>query len=325
MKYSSTPRLINTIVFTLLATGFGFLGIYFGFLVTPFLWDKIANPPVEVPYLSVALALMLGSVGIAGFVLSLLGLFHSIKSLAKGKDDVSVLKAFNCYFAIGYVLVAALLLNAVWLIRLTTTNFNDSISVVFVIIVYLIGVIAVMIATNIPLVKVYADDESGKSIGDVLSLASIAGGASVALVSLVSCLVTVAGGNGAPGQSVIATKFAVFGAIPLVGALVAFFGSFLGRKNPGSKASVSMLYGSLGVYGIGIMVCGLFSVLQNDSKKDKYSFMFQGKSTNYGYWANWLDSTVLSFVVGGLIFLGAIALIVITFVPKKEKKAKSAY
>ncbi len=317
MRYSSTPRMLNLVIFAALAVGFGFLGVYFGFLVTPFLWSGMHTTPIAVPEISVALSVMLGSLGVSGLIIAIFGLFNSIKSLLK-KDDVYVLNSFNCYFALGYLLVAGLFLNATWLIRLTTTNFNPNIAVWFVIIVYIVAMIAIMIGTNVPLVRIYNEDESGKSIGDVLLRASFAGGLGVAIVFLVSLLITAIGGEAGAGKNVISVKFAVYGIIPLIGAILALVGRFLAKKESESKLSAGLLYGSLGVYGIAMMVCGIFSIIYNGDK-DKFSLMTQ---TPYGHWNNWLDTTVLSFIFGGLVLIGGIVLVVVTFLPKKEKAKK---
>ena len=61
MKYSSTTRLINTIVFALLALGFGTLGIREGILVAPFL--SVGNGPLGNIDIGWGLTAMLGIFG----------------------------------------------------------------------------------------------------------------------------------------------------------------------------------------------------------------------------------------------------------------------
>ena len=317
MKYSSTPRLINTLVFAVLAAGFGFLAVYFGFLVAPYLWKEIGVTAIEIPVISYGLAAMLSSVGFAGLILSIIGLVNSILSFMK-RDDKYVLNGFNCYFALGYVLAVALILNASWLLPLTTSNFSGDVSMPFVAIVYVIGAVLVMVGTNIPLVKLYENDESGKTMGKILLLASIVIGVSIFITFAISLLFVLIYGAGKVGQINLIVKFLVYGLIPLLGACVAFFGLRASRKDDESKLPATLLYASLGIQSLGILAAGIFMCAYNTD--EKLSLVSQTKNGSFGALDNWAGYAGLSFAVGGVILLGAIALIVITYLPKKEKK-----
>ena len=318
MKYSSTPRFINVVVFALLFAGFTTLGLFFTFFYLPFLWQALGSGPVNpLTDISVALVAMLGSLGIAGAVVSLLGLFRSAKSLTKTNDDELVRKSFDCYFALGYILAVALLLNATWLIRLTTVNFGN-VSMGFVVAVYVIALILVLVGTNIPLVKVYEDDQEAKGMGRVLLLASSSIGVAVGVTFLYAGIVTLALGGGLSGQSTFLLKYFTLAIAPCLGAILAGFGLVFSKKGASKKSSV-LLYTSLAVYGLGIMYSGVLALLFNNTSKDKYIFMEQTLSAHP---TNWLVNTVLGFVVGGLVLIGAIILVFVTLKPKKEKKAR---
>ncbi|MCR5079381.1 MAG: hypothetical protein K6B65_05675 [Bacilli bacterium] len=317
MKYSSTPRLLNAVVFALLFVGFAVLALFFTFFYLPFLWSGLGSGPIEnsLSDVSVALVAMIGSLGVAGAFISCIGLIRSIKALMNGKDDELVRRSFDCYFSLGYVLAAVLFLNATWLIRLTTANFGD-VSMGFVIAVYIIALILVLVGTNIPLVKIYEDDQEGKSMARVLLLASLSIGVGVAVSFLYAGIVTLALGAGISGQSTLLLKYFTLAIAPALGGIVAALGMFLSKKGNDKGSSIA-LYSSLGIYGLGIMYCGLLSVLFNNTTKDKFIFMEQTLSAHP---TNWLVNTVLGFVIGGLILIGAIALVVITVMPKKDKK-----
>lgn len=322
MKYSSTTRLLNIIVFALLTLGFGALAVYFGFMVAPFVWTG-KGAPVDIPDLSLALVLMLGCYGLAAATASVIGLINSVRSLLKSSDDKLVRKSFNSYFAVGYITSAAILLNAVWLYRLTTTNLKyDNIG--FIVTVYVIAFILVMVATNVPLVKLYGEEENASSSMIVLLQSSFASGFGIAVPFLACFIFAAANGSANAGYKVMVWKFATYAAIPCIGALVALVGVLLQNKadKAGSvkKSPAVLLYSSFGVYGLALIAAGIFSLVYR-STDSKFSLM---NAKGVGSWTYWLDTSVMSFIVGGVIVIAAIALVVLTLVsPKRSKRSTS--
>lgn len=321
MKYSSTTRLLNIIMFALLTLGFGTLAVYFGFMVAPFVWTG-KGAPVKIPDLSLALVLLLGCYGLAAGCASLIGLFNSIRSFLKGNDDKLVRKSFNSYFAVGYITATAILLNAVWLYRLTTTNLKYD-GIAFIIVVYLIAFILAMVATNVPLVKLYGDEDNASSSLSVLLLSSFCTGLGIALPFL-ACLIF-AGANGSTnaGYRVMVWKFLTYALIPCLGALIALAGLLLHKKaekgGNAKKAPAVLLYSSLGVYGLAIIAAGVFAVVYR-ATDDKYSLM---NAKGVGSWANWLDTSITSFILGSLIIIAAAVLVTLTLAPMKKKTKRN--
>lgn len=317
-KYSSTPRLINLIVFAILTAGFGAMAIYFTFLIAPWTWSQVKFAPVSVDRenISLALYLMFGSLGVAGTVLSLLGLLKSIAAFRK-TDDESVRRCFDYYFSLGYVVATALFCNAGWLILLTTKNFSANLSVAFVVVVYVVALILVLVGTNIPLVKVYEDDDEGVGMGRILLSASAATGCGIAVTMLYSGIITAALNDGtAATMLVYLTRYLILGFVALLGCLIAFLGLRTHKKGNGKLASI-LLYASLGVYGLGMIGAGIMqTVVAEGPKVWKNSGSFMG--TDFAVTHN-TTNMVLSYVFGAIVVIAAIALICVTLMPKKKK------
>lgn len=314
-KYSSTPRAINLVVFPILALGFGFLAVFFGFLLAPYV-TKIAVAPIEMDFnIAYALYAELGMLGLAGFVVTCLGFVRSI--LAYGKtDDESCRRCFDCYFSLGYVLAAGLFCNAGWLILLTTKNFGN-VSIGFVVAVFVIALILVLVGTNIPLVKVYEDDDDGVGMARILLTASVAIGLGVGVIFLYSALVNLIGNTGSGNKaSVYILKLFLLCIAPLVGCLLALLGLRAHKKGNGKAASLS-LYSSLGVYGLGMLLAGaLLSVTDNYKVWNNTGSLMESKMGVTSV----LTNSVLSYIFGGIVVIAAIVLVAMTLNPKKKVK-----
>ena len=314
-KYSSTPRFICLIVFAILTAGFGFLAVYFTFLIAPFV-TKIPNAIIEMDYdIAFGLYAMLGSLGIAGTFVSLLGLFRSIKAIRK-EDDESTRRCFDGLFSLGYVVAMALFANAGWLILLTTKNFGN-VSIGFVVAVYVIALILVLVGTNIPLVKVYEDDDEGVGMARILLTASLAVGLAVGVTMLYSGFVNLIGNSGSSNKaSVYILKFFLLAIAPVLGCVLAAIGLRAHKKGNG-KAGSLCLYSSLGLYGLGMLAAGaLLSVTDNVKSWNNTGSLMENKFAAESVVTN----SVLSYVFGGLVLVAAIVLICMTLKPKKSAK-----
>ena len=320
MKYSSTPRLINTILFGILAAGFGFLGIYFGFFVSPFLWITPGSV-VDLPETgAVALFEMIAAFGLAEFLMSLVGLVTSVKSLLKGNDDNLVMQSFLCYIGIGYILAALVFLNGIWLYRLTSTNFGFN-NLGFVIVAYLIVFILLMVATNVPLVKLLGEEEDGNKTMKLLSGALGVANCGLALAFFGPFIRNLAYGD-FTNSGIINAKYALYFFIPLAASALAIF-AYLGYKKAAEKGETKKLNGflfegAIAVDGIAMIIAG---ALDYAFRKKNVSLLASvaGKTAQNG---NSLEFVILSCIWGGLIVAGAIALVVITLFPPKAKAAK---
>ena len=318
MKYSSTVRLINVILFVALGIGFGFLGIYFGFLVTPFLWLKTG--PIELPTMSFGLAAMLGVTGLAGLIVSAYGLFNSVLSLLREKDDRLVRRSFGCFIAIGYLAALFFLINATWLYRLTSTNIGyDEFG--FVIVVYSVLAIISLLVSNIPLVRMYGEGEELNSIMKIIDGTLFASTLAVALVFLSSYIMVVTG-NGVYQQAAVANQMLVGFLLSLGAALlsgVAFVGYAIADKTGSIKKINGFLFeGSLCVTGGLILSAGIFEYLSQSKKTpDDVSLVARAiHSTNGAY----MEFSVMAFILGGLLILASLAFARSTLKGSGDKK-----
>lgn len=320
MKYSSTPRLINTIIFGLLVIGFGFMAVYYGCLVNPFLWITAGSPLGDVPTSgSVALYEMFGAIGFAGLILSGYGFAISLKSMLKSNDDELVQRSFLTYIGLGYMFVAAFLLNATWLYRLTTTNFGYN-GVGFVIVIYILAAIILLIATNVPLVKILGEEEDGKKTMVLLSTTLFAVNFGLALSFFGPWIRNLAAGAFS-NSGLVNVKYLTFFLVPVVSACFATlsaigYGKSL-KSGEAKKSSAFFLEGAIAVDGIGMILAGVFSYLWREKKISLMASVGGAAAKNN----NWLDFTVMSIIIGSLLVIAAIVFVVLTVKPPKAKLA----
>ena len=315
MKYSPSTRLINIIINAVLAAGFGFLGVWFAFLITPNLLtvqNSVVN--IEIPEISVGLSVMLGSLGLAGMLVSLIGLAYSFMAFFRGGNDDLVRKTFSCYIALGYIVAFFFLLNATWLYRLTSSNLGDN-DLGFII----LAIIA-LIATNVPLLHMYGEGEHTNKIMHAITLAFVASDLAVALTFGVLCLANLGNlGTFAYSKDVL-TKAGIFALIPLVAALLGLLALFgfarAERRNVVKKLNSFLFSGLVGVNGIAIIVTGLIGHLHYENGVKNISFM--AKLYGASYIAQ-IEFSVMSYIVGGILVLLAFVLAYTTIIPPKKR------
>ncbi len=314
MKYSSTTRILNLVLFALLFAGFGALGIWAGILVAPFMISQVG--PIDLPSFSVALAWELGALGIAGWILSTFGLVHSVRGMVHANDDASVSNAISCYVGLGFLVVIFLLLNGAWLYRLPTTNFGYS-DLGFAVAFFIVIAVIIAVAVSIPFVKMHGDDANQNSQMSLIAklFFSVNAGVAIPGVLLLICSQNV------PNLKFFSAKLAVLAFIPLAAAiasLVALLGYDRGIKNGTvSKLNGFLFEGSLLLDGLGFLAAGCFSYLladENGYKKTSLVAKAWGKSD-----VNYLDFSVMSWIIGGLIILFVFAAIASSLRSSKSK------
>ncbi len=320
MKYSPSTRLINIIINAVLAVGFGFLGIWFSFLITPNLLtvqNSVVN--IEIPEISVGLSAMLGSLGLAGMIVSLVGLAYSFMAFFRGGNDDLVRKTFSCYIALGYILAFFFLLNATWLYRLTSSNLGDN-DLGFIITVYVILAIITLIATNVPLLHMYGEGEHTNKIMHAITLAFVATDLAIAVTFGVLCLANLGNlGTFAYSKDVL-MKAGILAAVPLAAALIGLIALFgyasAERHNVVKKLNSFLSAGVVGINGIAIIVAGLMGHLYYENGVKNISFMAKLYGASY---TSQIEFSVMSYIVGGLLVLLAIVLVYTTIVPPKKR------
>ena len=93
MKYSSTSRLVNAIVFPILFLAFGALGVYFSFFVSPTYLSPLGEAQKFAASNAYNFSLNFGMLGMAVMALACYGVVFAIKALSD-KNDAAVEKTF---------------------------------------------------------------------------------------------------------------------------------------------------------------------------------------------------------------------------------------
>ena len=319
MKYSSTTRLINVIIFALLAVGFGFLGIYFGILVAPFRWTGTPGPLGENIDLGWGLVALLGALGLAGLIVSLYGLVCSVRSVMKGNNDSLVRRSFSSYVGLGYIVALFFFFNATWLYRLTSTNIGyDDIG--FVIVVYAIAFLVAIIVSNIPLLRMYGEGEELNKIMRVITGPLTAAGLAMLLVFGISFL-TLSGAGDVYQKGAVSLELGVgalfFLAVTLL-ACLAFLGYGKADKNHTiSKLNGLLFEGALALVGAAIITAASMEYVQQSGKNaPSISLVAKTVPTTNAYY---MDFAVTGWIFGSLIVILACYLALSTLRGKEAK------
>ena len=320
MKYSSTVRILNLVLFFILFAGFGALGIWAGILVTPFMLSQVG--PIDLPDFSVALAWELGALGLAGAILSLFGLVDSIRAMMHANDDASVSKAISCYIGLGFLVALFLFLNGIWLYRLTTTNFDYS-ELGFAIAFFVVIAIIIAIAVSVPFVKMHGDDVNQNSQMSLISklFFSVNAGVAIPGVLMLFCSMSVT------NFKMFSTKLIVIALVPLLAAvlcLIAMIGYGRGEKTGVvNKTNGALFTGSLFVDGLGFLAAGCFSYFMGESS----SRSFKRTSFVASNWldadTNYLDFSIMSWIIGSLIILVLIGGLFVALRPAKNQNPQA--
>ena len=317
MKYSSTVRILNLVLFLALFAGFVALGIWAGILVTPFIIRGYG--PIDLPDMSLALPWELGAFGLAGALMSLFGFALSLKGVIKGNDDKPVRDAISCYIGLGFIAALFLFLNGAWLYRLTTTNFGYS-ELGFAIAFFLVLAVILLIGVNVPFVKMHGDDVNQNSQMTLLSSVSLSVNFGIALPGILA----LAFSNGYGASNYIMPKLYVFALVPAVAAVLSLIALLRYRKGEKtglvSKLNAFLFEGSLLIDGAALLSAGVFSyVFAQETSSAKTSFV--SSSWNKPD-VNFLDFSVMSWIIGGAVVL--IALVLIASTVRSSKAAKAA-
>ncbi len=306
MKYSPTTRLINVIVCALLCAGFGYLAIYFGVLVAPYLW--VGRGPIDLPTMSLGLPLMLGAFGCAGLIISVYGLINGVISVAKERDDRSVVRTFGAYIGIGYLIALFCFFNATWLYRLTSTNIGYD-EYPFVITVFAVLFIVALVVSNIPVLKLFGENEELNKIMKILDGTVAASTLSLGLLFGDCYLVFSATGDVA-NKALVLRNMGLASVILLFAAVLAI-AAFIGyhkADNAGvtKKLNGFLFEGSVAAIGGAILFAGIAEYL-SQSGKNPSNVSFVGKTTPNTN-AAFMEFSVMAFILGSLFILGAIYL-----------------
>jgi len=305
MKYANTSRTLSFLAHSLLVLLFGFLGIYFGCLVVPFFFVPAVDQIVTVFEGAYLLYLELSVIGWSLAVLSAIGLWHSFNALKNPRDDAPVVKSFNILIGEGWIASLFFLLQGVLFFDLTGKN-SAADNRVFVIIASLLIATGLLIATNIPMVKLY-DGKDQKPL-----LRSLTGaGFVVACATLVESASTLIGllTNGSMNvvtRSRFMSLLLCIVIASLVSAVLLALGYFVFFKKNAKKVTLLVGISALAIaaalitFGVLSLVWFDKGVALNAISKNN-TFFFDAEPYGYGF-------AIMNFVVSALFLSSGVYL-----------------
>lgn len=307
-KYQNTSRVLVLSFQILIFLLFGAFGCYFGFFAVPFYLtsNPTLNGIVSSGY-GYNLFLELAVIGLSEMTIAIYGIVQGIKGVREPRNDAPVRKGFTTFIVQGYLAAAFFFLNAfVFFDLVKGTN------LIFVIVMSVIITIVLMIATNIPMVRLY-DNEDQKPL-----LVAMALGFGVASLWIaIMCGMTLAGSftvatEAGYTQMRLLLLVGVVGGL-LIAALLGTASRFLikGKKENSSKIAGYLSGGALGIGGIVFLLNGILDIVWQDDL------------CHLNYATRAFDSfsyPVMSIVFGSLLLIGTIALSVLS---SKDKNTKS--
>jgi hypothetical protein len=317
MKYSSSIRMINAVVFALIFVAFGCLGCYFSFFVCPDFFAPSGSSQANN---------FIGNTGY-NFAASIwrpwlsghadCGLrFCSFAQIDPSENDDKIVKAsFLCYVAIGYVFCVFFFLNSVLLYRLIGKD-----QIAWWIIVSIILLIGSLIASNVPMMKMLEDSDSN-IILTVLTATFAIVLFPLGLTLGLTYLVTL---GASTNVGVIRTELLVYLAITFVAFLLSLFAAIVFFKNykKGVQTKLPHLLADIGM----IATSGLFfssssfEYVYRKTSSATYYNSLQGTSRAYAG----LDYVIMGYIVGSLLVIGAAVLLVSNLVGDKKPAPKKA-
>jgi MFS family permease len=314
MKYGNTARTLSLIFHFIIFAAFGALGIYFGFFVTPLYFSKIAGQYTELtgPY---NLHLGLSLIGLSLFAISLYGFIEAIFGLLHAEDDAPVVKSFIAFIVDGYVAAAFFLLIAlVYFDAVPGVSKN----LAFVIVMSLLLAILLLIATNIPMVRLF----DGKDQKPLLTGFAY-GGAVVGLVLALEFFLSLIGSWSAGVYSystqinrilgISAILALIAGGLSLASAILIHR---LGEKKPGVLNLASYLAsGSVFSTGALLFIAGMVELIN----KDEPGMHFQKLGSN-GAVTGDTAYAIMSIVVGAIVVGVAVFMVISTFQESHKEK-----
>lgn len=331
MKYSSSTRLLNLIIHTILFLGFGFIAIWFGFMMVPFLYNGLVgspllgviNAPTEVSW---ALVAQLGAFGIAAAIISGFGIYFSIKSIIHGNDDAPVRMAFAAYIAIGYLIALLLILNATWLYRTTTTNLGDGYDeIYFAVIVYTVLAIIVLLATNVPFVRLFGEETTNNKMLKTFALVVFSANLGVSLMFLTTYWAS-SGVDNLSNRAVFMDKLLILGLLTLGAAIFSLAGYVLASLNDKKNVEVklpSFLFEFSLLFNVASFIWGgVYCYLAGEANRNSYfynDYSLLNKITQTAVNTDYMDFLVMSVIIGSLLFFTTIALFFSTLTGGKKK------
>jgi multisubunit Na+/H+ antiporter MnhF subunit len=316
MKYSNTARVLSFIFHLILVLAFGVLGVYFGFFVVPEHFDSTIRMNFVNDFIysfALNLDIALAVVGLSIFTISTYGLVQSIKGLLAPSDDKPVVKSFMAFIADGYVAAVFFAANAFVYFDLVA----HSSSLAFVIVMCVLFMIILLIASNIPMYRIFQGKETTEELVG-LSLAAAVGFGFVGLENLLALLSSfIVMSRQAYAYDV--NFNAQLGTAALTGLIICGLmiaaALLMKKKGVADKKVVSLsgylTSGSFFILGAGFMAQGIMELLWKDKACHLESNTNAFTGLGYG---------IMCLVIGSLAIIGSFVFIGVTYQDSQKRR-----
>lgn len=307
MKYTSTSRTLSLLAHAIIFLAFGFMGIWFGFFVVPqylggtpdyFYHDSGLSFNTNGAFF---LWFELAVIGLAFMVISLLGFLQALKSLKDIHNDEPAVRSFSALICEGWIAAIFFLLQAALLWDLTANG-----NLVFLIVMALLIAIILLIATNIPMVKIFDQRDQTPLLRDFMG-----SGALVTFIIGVEAVLGLIGAATWANQKIqISYLLYIIIIASFVAAILAFVGWLILGKNKndkGLKVSSLLSAGSIVAVGAGLVTYGIFDIVYQyapGSSTVALPVHLYNKDLSFD-----LGFGIMAIVLGSLLLLGAVAVI----------------
>ena len=300
-KYQSTSRILVVAFQALLFLGFGAFGCYYGFFAVPFYLTPFNGLEgiVSTDY-AYNLFLELAVIGLTIMTVAIYGLVQGIKGILEPKNDEPVVKGFTAFIVEGYLAAAFFFLNAFLYFDLIKGQKGENLT--FVIVMASILFVVLMIATNIPMVRLY-DNRDQKPLLASLSYGFAVAGAWTAIMNALT-LIGSFSRDAENGYQQMRIFLLIGLAAGLMIALLLFFvGQLLrkGKKDNSSKTAGYLSSGAIAMGGAMYLVIGVLDVVWADARchLNNASLKLEGNYT-YG---------IMAIILGGLLLIGSLVFV----------------
>ncbi len=317
MKYTNTSRLLSTIFHAIIFLGFGALGVYFGLAVAPCYMSGSATSldTIIAPY---NLYSELGIVGLSLATISMYGFIYGYKALQNPRDDAPVIKAFNAFIAEGFIAGIFCLANGV--IYFDAIRGGSEKGLGFLIAAMIILFIGLMIATNIPMVKLYDNKDQTPLLSSMCMAAAVFFGWAtiVTLGSLIGSWV-----RGVESWShVINNQLLAFMIVYAVNTVLLVLSSLFLKKGGDLQKKLAGYFTSLVIFLISLcyIADGIIGLVYGNASGSVKNVHLEG--IDFAIPKSGDAYAIICLVVGGLLLIGSIVFVGMHSTGKLKKKAK---
>jgi hypothetical protein len=305
MKYQSTSRILCFLFHAIIIAAFGSLGMFFGVFVVPEYFSTYNHYFVSIDG-DYFLFLELAVLGLVLLTLSIFGLINAIKGIIKPSDDEPVVKSLTFFVAEGWVVSAFFILQGVLLFDVV--SFGDSKNLAFVIIMALLFAIMLLIATNIPMVRLY-DGRDQTPLLETLSLSAGIVGLFLGLEVFSNLIFNwLRGENSFSAYHEVNLLLGIIVGVSLVIAVLAVLASVVIKKKGAKGLIIGGFLNSASVFilGGGLLSYALTDMLVDTDKTLRIHFNIKDRSWGgYGF-------DVMAMIIGALAILGSVYFFVAT-------------